>query len=213
MREAIVTGVVHEYMGLNAYMEVDAMRRLLGEGATLSGGYLKVDSASYSQLFERIKETPVIAGSTLARAALQAFNDSFAENIGIMIFFNVLFASIIAFGVVYNAARVSLAERSRELASLRVMGFTRVEISAILLGELGVLAILAIPLGLLLGYGLSAAAVTAFDTELYTIPFTANPRTYAYCALAILAATVLSGLLVRRELDHLDLLEVLKSKE
>ena len=213
IRDTVVTGIAEQYLGLSAYMEIDAMRRLLGEGATLSGGYLKVDSAFLSQLFRHVKETPVIAGSTMRAAALTAFRETFAENIGIMIFFNVLFASIIAFGVVYNAARVSLAERSRELASLRVMGFTRAEISTILLGELGLLTLLALPLGMLLGYGLSIAIVTMLESELYAIPLAATPRTYASCTLAILAASAISGLLVRRKLDHLDLIEVLKARE
>lgn len=213
VRDMLVTDVVHQYLGLAAYMEIDAARRLLREGPSLSGGVVTVDTAFLAQLFRSIKETPAIAGSGLKAAALESFNETFAENIGIMIFFNVIFASIIAFGVVYNAARVSLAERSRELASLRVMGFTRAEISAILLGELGVLTVIALPLGMLLGYGLSALVAKAFETELYTFPHSASPSTYALCALAILVASALSGLIVRKKLDHLDLLEVLKSKE
>ena len=208
-----VTGIVKQYMGQTAYMEIDAVRRLMREGPTLSGGYLAVDTAYFPALFSAIKETPAIAGSGVKGAALQAFEDTFAENIGIMIFFNVLFASIIAFGVVYNAARVSLAERSRELASLRVMGFRRSEISAILLGELGLLTFLALPLGMVLGYGMSGMLVKAFETELYTIPFTSSPRTYALCSLTVVVSAAVSGLIVRRKLDHLDLLEVLKSKE
>lgn len=213
IREVTLIGIVHEYMGLTAYMEIDALRRLLGEGGTLSGGFLTIDTAHLQRLFHAIKTTPVIAGSTLKRAALESFSETFAENINIMIFFNVLFASIIAFGVVYNAARVSLAERSRDLASLRVMGFTRAEISAILLGELGVVTFLALPLGMVLGYGLSQLLVQAFETELYRIPFSATPRTYALCALAIVVAAAVSGLLVRRKLDHLDLVAVLKARE
>ena len=213
VREVLVRDVVAQYMGLAAYMEIDALRQLLREGPTLSGGFLTVDSAFLPALFRSVKETPAIAGSGLRGASMEAFNETFAENVGIMIFFNVLFASIIAFGVVYNAARVSLAERSRELASLRVMGFTRAEISAILLGELGVLTIFALPLGMLLGYGLSALVAKAFETELYVFPHTASSYTYAMCALAVLVASALSGLLVRKKLDHLDLLEVLKSKE
>ncbi len=213
VRELAVAAVVKQYMGLAAYMEIDAVRRLMREGATLSGTYMTVDLARLPEFFRAVKETPAIAGSGLRSAALDAFEKTFAENIGIMIFFNVLFASVIAFGVVYNAARVSLAERSRELASLRVMGFTRAEISAILLGELGVLTIIALPLGMALGYGLSGILVKAFETELYAIPFTAAPKTYAVCTLVILAATTVSGLIVRRKLDRLDLIEVLKAKE
>ncbi len=130
-----------------------------------------------------------------------------------MIFFNVLFAGIIACGVVYNAARMSLSERSRELASLRVIGFTRAEISSILLGELAVLTFVAIPVGLLVGYGLAALVVTLFDTELYSFPLAVATRTYALSALAVLTATALSGLIVRRKLDTLDLVEVLKTRE
>ena len=213
VRQVPVRGVVQQFMGLTAYMEINALRRLLREGPTLSAGYLTVDTAQLAGLLRRVKLTPAVAGTGLKAAVIESFNETFGQNLGTMIFFNVLFASIIAFGVVYNAARVSLAERSRELASLRVMGFTRREISAILLGELGVLALLALPLGLLAGYGLSSLVVKALQTELYALPFTANPQTYAWCALTILGATAISGLIVRRKLDHLDLLEVLKAKE
>ena len=213
VRQLVVASTVRQHMGLFAYMNIDAVRRLLKQDKTLSGGYLRVDAQALPAMFEAIKVTPAIAGSGLKAAALQSFEETFAANMGIMIFFNVLFASIIAFGVVYNAARVSLAERSRELASLRVMGFTRKEISAILLGELGILALLALPLGLVIGYGLASLLTKAMETELYAIPFSAVPSTYATCALTVLAATVVSGLIVRRKLDHLDLLEVLKAKE
>lgn len=213
VRELAIASTVRQHMGLAAYMNIDSVRRLLHQDRTLSGGYLTVDSQALPAMFRAIKETPAIAGSGLKAAALKSFQETFAANLGIMIFFNVLFASIIAFGVVYNAARVSLAERSRELASLRVMGFTRQEISAILLGELGVLALLALPLGLLLGYGLTSQLVKAMETELYAFPLSAVPSTYAICALTILGATLVSGLIVRRKLDHLDLLEVLKAKE
>jgi len=125
----------------------------------------------------------------------------------------VLFASVIAFGVVYNTARVSLSERSRELASLRVLGFTRAEISTILLGELGVVTLVAVPLGLALGYVCAGLLIAAFNTELYRFPLVVSAATYAYAALAVLAATVVSALVVRRKLDHLDLVAVLKTKE
>ena len=213
VREIAVASTIRQHMGLAAYMNIDSVRRLLHHDKTLSGGYLTVDSRALPELFSAIKETPAIAGSGLKAAALKSFQETFAANLGIMIFFNVLFASIIAFGVVYNAARVSLAERSRELASLRVMGFTRKEISAILLGELGILALLALPLGLLLGYALTSQLIKAMETELYALPFSVVHSTYAVCALTILGATVISGLIVRRKLDHLDLLEVLKAKE
>ena len=213
VREVVVADVVKEYMGLSAYMEIDSLRRLLRESDTLSGGFITVDSSQLDALYRALKETPFVAGVTLKGAALESFEETFAENINVMIFFNVLFAGIIACGVVYNAARMSLSERSRELASLRVIGFTRAEISSILLGELAVLTFVAIPIGLLVGYGLAALVVTLFDTELYSFPLAVAPRTYALSTLAVLAATALSGLIVRRKLDTLDLVEVLKTRE
>jgi putative ABC transport system permease protein len=208
-----VTMLVEEYMGLSAFMNIDALRRVMGEGDSISGAVLSVDEARIESLFERLKETPRVAGVSLKSAAIQAFNATLAETFYVMIFFNLLFSSVIAFGVVYNAARVALAERSRELASLRVLGFRRTEISAILLGELAVVTLVAIPVGLLLGYVFAGALVAAFSTELYRFPLVVSPRTFAYATSAVLVAATLSGLLVRRGLDRLDLIAVLKVKE
>jgi putative ABC transport system permease protein len=208
-----VAGIVEEYMGTSAYMHIDAVRRLAGEGGTLSGGVLRVDPQYTAVLYDRLKATPMVAGVALKRSAIESFQNTLAETFYVMIFFNLLFSSVIAFGVVYNAARVSLSERSRELASLRVLGFTRGEISFILLGELAVVILLAIPAGLLLGYAAAGALVAAFNTELYRFPLVITPRTYAYAASAVLVAAAVSGLAVRRRLDHLDLVAVLKTRE
>jgi putative ABC transport system permease protein len=124
-----------------------------------------------------------------------------------------MFASIIAFGVVYNTARISLSERSRELATLRVIGFTRGEISRILLGELAVLTIMALPLGMLFGYGFAWIIVAAFESESYRIPLTITRQTYGLATVLVSLAAILSGLAVRRRLDHLDLVAVLKARE
>ena len=208
-----VTGIVEEYMGTSAYMEIGALRRLLNEGRTLSGAYLKVDSAYAGDLYARLKSTPAVAGVALKGTAIESFEKTLAETFYVMIFFNLIFSGVIAGGVVYNAARVSLSERSRELASLRVLGFTRGEISFILLGELAAVTLLAIPLGLLLGYTFAGILVAAFNTELYRFPLVISARTYAYAASAVLIAAALSGFAVRRQLDHLDLVAVLKTRE
>ena len=122
-------------------------------------------------------------------------------------------AAAIAIGVVYNNARIALALRSRDLASLRVLGFTRAEISLVLLGELSVLTLLALPLGLLIGWGLGEVIVRSFDSEVYRIPLVIKPQALAWACLAVVAAATVSGLAVRRKLDHLDLVAVLKSPE
>ncbi len=214
IRDVVVADVVDEFMGASAYMEIDALRRLMREGRVLSGAYLQVDSARLDELYTRLKATPAVAGVALKDAAIQSFRDTIEQNMGLMILFNQIFSSVIAIGVIYNAARISLSERSWELASLRVMGFTRGEISYILLGEFAILTALALPLGLAIGYGLAALTVaTVGSTELYRIPLVVEPRTFATAAGGVILAATVSCVIVRRQLDRLDLVGVLKTRD
>jgi putative ABC transport system permease protein len=213
VQQVPVSGIVEEYMGTSAYMEIEAVRRMAGEGDTLTGAFLKVDPALATDLYARLKEIPAVAGVGLKRTAIESFDKTLADTFYVMIFFNLMFSSVIAGGVVYNAARVSLSERSRELASLRVLGFTRGEISFILLGELASVTLMAIPVGMVAGYVFAGLLVAAFNTELYRFPLVVTPRTFAFAASAVLVAATLSGLAVRRQLDHLDLVGVLKTRE
>lgn len=214
VRDVRVLAVIDDYFGASVYMHIESLRDLMREGGVVSGAYLKVDPAQIDDVYDRLKNTPAVAAVALKDAAIQSFKDTVQQNIGVIIFFNQLFSGTIAFGVIYNAARVSLSERSWELASLRVMGFTRGEISYILLGEFGAMALAAIPLGLGLGYILAAITVeTIGSTELYRIPLVVGPGTYGQAALSILGATIVSGLVVRHKLNRLDLVGVLKTRE
>jgi len=208
-----VAALVDDAMGLQAYMEVGELHRMMREGDLVSGAYLQVDESRIGELDGRLKLVPAVAGVGLTEAMRRSFRETMAENISLQIFINVIFAGIIAFGVVYNAARISLSERSRELASLRVLGFTRREISMILLGELGTVTALSLPLGSLIGYGLSRLIVGSFASEVYRIPLVVNASTIAWTWIVVAVAAVLSGLVVRRRLDQLDLVAVLKSRE
>jgi putative ABC transport system permease protein len=136
-----------------------------------------------------------------------------AQTVLTFAFFNTLLAGSIAFGVVYNSARIALSERSRELASLRVLGFTRGEVSYILLGELAVLTVIAIPLGFLVGYALCFSMSEGMQTDLFRIPLILDTSTYSFSAAVVLVASAISGLIVRRKVDHLDLVAVLKTRE
>ncbi|MPY86849.1 MAG: FtsX-like permease family protein [Luteitalea sp.] len=213
VRQIRVAGVVDDTLGMFAYMEIEALHRLMREGATLSGAALLIDPARERELSARLKELPAVAGVASKRVVVENFRETLAENMNIQITLNVLFAGIIAFGVVYNAARVSLSERSRELASLRVLGFTRAEISLILLGELAVLTLLALPVGAALGYGLLALIALSIEAELFRLPLRVTPQVMAWTALTIIIASFVSGLVVRRQLDRLDLVGVLKTRE
>lgn len=213
VREVIVTGVVNDFAGTSAYMDRQAIHRLMREQDSITGAYLTVDPEHTGELYTSLKNTPRVAGVTVKQAALQNFYETIAQNMLIIKSFNVTFACIIAFGVVYNAARISLAERSRELATLRVMGFTRGEISQILLGELAVLTVVALPVGLLMGYVFAWGSATANTSEMFRMPLIVYPSTYGFAVVVVLGASLVSGLIVRRMLDTLDLVAVLKSRE
>ena len=213
VRQVRVAAVIDDIMGLQAYLDISALGRLMREGGTVSGAYLQVDPRALESLYAKLKLTPAVAGVAIREAALRNFRDVMAQNMNLTIGINVVFAAIIAMGVVYNAARISLSERERELASLRVLGFTRGEISSILLGELAVLTLLALPCGTLIGYGLGLIIMSLFQNEVYRIPFIVTPATIAWGWLTIIVAAALSSLAVRRRLDHLDLVAVLKSRE
>ena len=213
VRQVRVQRLVNDFMGANAYMTEEALHKLMREAGSVSGGYLRVDIAEEKSLFERIKRTPVISGVLLKRAAVQSFRETIAQNLSTMVLFNVMFAALIAYGVVYNASRVILSERSRDLASLRVLGFTRREVSAILLGELAVIVVCAIPVGILLGQALGALVVWATESELYRFPLVVTGRTRLFAATVVLVSAAISGLIVRRRVDHLNLVAVLKTRE
>ncbi len=214
VRKVPVAGLVADFAGIAVYMDIRAANRLMEEGDTISGAFLAVDPERMDALYRELKSSPRVSGVAIKGATLASFRKTIAENLLRMRLFNVLFASVIAVGVVYNAARITLSERARELATLRVIGFTRGEISLILLGELAMLLFIAIPIGLALGYGLAALVIgLAYDTELFRIPLRIARSTYGFAATVTLAAALASGLASRRLLDRLDLIAVLKSKE
>ncbi|QDT53507.1 outer membrane-specific lipoprotein transporter subunit LolC [Caulifigura coniformis] len=208
-----VTGLVEDLSGVWGYMRISELNRLLEEGTIVSGAYLAVDTKYKPVTYAQLKNTPQVASVTIREAMVESFRNTVAENLMRIKTMNVIFAVIIAFGVVYNTARISLAERSRELATLRVIGFTRAEISTVLLGELATLTIVAIPLGLLIGTGMSAAVAAQLDTDMFRVPFVISLSTYSFAVLVVLVASVVSSLLVRRRLDELDLIAVLKTRE
>ncbi|MCC7009543.1 MAG: ABC transporter permease [Acidobacteria bacterium] len=211
--ELPVARLVDDIFGISAYMEIGELHRLIGEDALLSGASMLVDTAREADLSGAFKALPAVAGVAWKHVVLDNFRKAMAENMGVMLTFNIGFACVIAFGVVYNAARVSLSERSRELASLRVLGFTRAEISAILLGELAILTVAALPAGALIGHGLTTWLVSTFESEIYRFPVTLSARVVAWSSLTVIAASLVSALLVRRRLDRLDLIGVLKLRE
>ena len=211
--ELPVSALLHDMMGMNAYLERHTLNALLREGDVVNSFALAVERGFESDLLARLKELPlvstVVSKSTMARNIQDA-------TVGNLLMFSVVltsFAIVIAVGVVYNHARIALAERAWELASLRVLGFTRSEVSAILLGELAIEIVLAMPLGMLLGYCLSRGIVSAIQTDEFFFPLVIAPATYAFSAICVVVAGIVSAFIVRRRVDGLDLVGVLKTRE
>ncbi len=213
VRQVPVVSLVKQYIGVMGYMDRSALNRLMREGDLVSGAYLTVDSAEQPQVYRKLVEMPRVAGTVVRMDEIRNFYDTQAESMLFFTFIATVLAGTIAFGVVYNSARISLSERSRELASLRVLGYTRGEISYIFLGELAVLTILALPLGFVFGRGLCRYIATAVESDLFRVPVVLQSETYALGAAVVLLSASVSGLIVRHRLDHLDLVAVLKTRE
>lgn len=211
--ELPVSGTVNEYLGVNAYARRDSLNRWLGDGDVSNGAWLRIDSAQRQSVLDALRARPRVAGVSDREATIQGFRQTMAEGVLTFTLIATLLAASIAAGVVYNAARITLSERGRELASLRVLGYTRRETRALLQGELFSLAIMALLPGIGLGYGLTAMLVAGFQSELYRVPLLGTPSSYGWAGLTVLAATLLSAWLVRRRLDRLDLIAVLKTRE
>jgi len=208
-----VLGLTKQYLGVSAYMRRDALNALLREDNVVSGAYLAYQDGVERALYSSLHERPRVLGMVAHASAIRSFYDTLGE---FVLFFNMvatLLAATIAFGVVYNSARIALSERGRELASLRVLGFTHGEIAYILLGELVVLTLAAIPLGFLIGTGLCGILVLAFESDLYRLPLVLEPSNYALAASVVVVSAVISGALVWRRLGRLDPVGVLKTRE
>jgi len=208
-----VLGITQQFLGLSAYMQKDSLNALMREGHVVTGAYLAIEPGTEEAVYASLNARPRVLGMVANRSAIQSFYETIGEFI---LFYNLvatLLAGSIGFGVVYNSARIALSERGRELASLRVLGFTRGEIAYILLGELALLTLAAIPVGFLVGTGLVGILVLAFESDLYRLPLVLTPQNYAMGATVVIVSALLSGLLMWLRLGRLDLVAVLKTRE
>jgi putative ABC transport system permease protein len=211
--EVPIRGLVTDFAGVSAYMDITALQRILKEGDTVNGAYLAVDHKHWDRFMREVKDTPRAAFVMVKRDQLAAFRETTGNSIGIIRKLYFVLATIVAFGVVYNSARIALSERSRELATLRVVGFSLREVRGVLVGELAVLVLLAIPAGLLFGRGLALLIMSSFSTETVRLPILINHSTYAIAVVVVLTAAVCSFTLVSRMLGKLDLVGVLKARD
>ena len=208
-----IRGLVTDYAGVAAYMDISALRRAMKEGDTINGAYLAIDHKRWDEFMRELKDTPQAAVVMVKRDQLAAFRETTGKSIGILRSLYFVLATIVAFGVVYNSARIALSERSRELATLRVVGFSLAEVRGVLVGELAILVLLALPFGLLFGRGLALFIMSSFSTETVRLPIVIEPHTYSIAILVVLTASILSFTLVSRMIAKLDMVGVLKARD
>ena len=211
--EIPVVGFVEALIGTPAYMTLDALNRQLYEPQRATGAYLKIDPLKSEQVYNALKDIPLVAGVSLRRESYQKFDQMIEEGMGVFRTTMMIFSIVIAAGVVYNGARIAFMERERDLASLRVLGFTKIETGYVLLGELAILAILAIPVGSLFGYVLWSYLAGAMSTELYQIPTIFREDGFGHGAIIIFASTAIAGALVMRDVAKIDMATALKARD
>jgi len=213
VRNVRLVGLAGDFTGMSAYMDLPSLNRLMGEGDVISGANFRIDGARRAEFLRALKGIPSVAWVAIKESLRENFRTSTAASIGLIQKIYLVFAIVVAFGVVYNNARISLAERARELATLRVIGFSRREVGAVLVTELVVLAIVAVPIGLLLGSGFAKVIVRAINTETVRLPLVLTASNYAFAVSVVAIASTLSAVVVLRMLHHLDLVSALKAPE
>lgn len=212
-RQLPVTGTVKQYFGLGAYMDHASLNALFRQAPQYSAASIAIDPSRQDALFTRLKALPAVAGVPVMTDMRRSFREVIAQQVTVMNTLYITIAVLITIGVAYNGARIQLSERARELASLRILGFSRREVSFILAGEMMLLALLAQPPGWLIGAAIARLAVENFSSDVYTIPLVLEPAAFASASLIVLAAALCSVLIVRRRLDRMDLVAVMKTRE
>lgn len=211
--EVTVSHLVAQYFGLGAYMDFEHLNALFRQAPRITMANITVDSQQVDALHAAIKDTPEVSGIIEMGVNRRSFQDTIEQNVVVMNSIYITVAVLITIGVTYNAARIQLSERARELASLRILGFGRVDISYILVGEMMLLALIAQPFGWLIGAGIAQLMTRAFTSDLYAIPLVLSPETFTTASLVVLGAAFFSVMIVRQRLDRLNLVAVMKTRE
>ena len=208
-----VSAITQEFIGLGAFMDIGQLNKILDSPPKITGASLLVDQNQSAQLYKQLKAIPAIIGLNITSVLRQIFEDIMAENLLKMVATNVMFACFISFGIIYNTARITISERSRELASLRVLGLTQAEVAYILFGELGLITLLSLPVGIFLGYIMSVGMAQSMDSELFRIPVYLKNSTYGYAVVIVLLSAIVSFYVVWRQVDSIDLVSAQKGVE
>ena len=209
----LVVDVIDTYIGMPVYIRLENLNTLMSEPQQVDTANILIDKNYQPSLFKELKKTPIVSAVMVKDGAISTFEDTMAETIMIFISFFTMFACALAFGLVYNSTRIALSERGRQLATLRVLGFSTMEISYILLGEMALFVLFSLPFGCVIGYGFAYFVTGLMENELFRIPTIVYPISYGISMVIILIAAAISAAIVQAKINHLNLLEVLKTRE
>ena len=212
-REVIVSRLVTQYLGVSAYMNIDALSRLLDEPLVANAALVRTETGMEQALSKDLKDVPAVASVDIKMESFHNFQNTLAKNMAVLNTMLVFFSGVISFAIIYNVTTVALAERQRELASLRVLGFTRGEVGSIMYNENFLLGFIGIVLGIPFGIGLSLILLQFYDNDLYRFPFHIDRETYVLAVGATVGFVAMANLAVRHKINTLDLVETLKARE
>jgi putative ABC transport system permease protein len=208
-----IIGLFETFIGTPVFMELHALNRVIKASPSFAYANLVIDDNYRQEIFSALKSTPKISAVMMREAAMDTFNQTVIENLYVFISMFVSLAAVLAFGVTYNSTRIALSERARELATLRVLGFSKGEISYVFLGEVIFLILIGLPMGIGLGWLLVISMTNAFDTEMYRIPLVIETSTFGTAIVLVLISAAISAAIVRNRVNRLDLIKVLKTRE
>jgi putative ABC transport system permease protein len=212
-RWTTLSAVLDDQLSVSAFMDREALDRLTGSPPLASGAFLQTDPRTSAAVYARLRETAQVASVALRERAMIAFHEAMEQNMTLALTFEIGCSLIIAFSVVFNNARTALSERERELATMRVLGFSERETAAVLLGELVAVTVLSMPLGMTLGWALTALVAALMNSELYRMSVLISTQTYVSSAVVVAVSTLASFAVVTAKVKRLDLVSVLKTRD
>lgn len=208
-----ITHVVDEILGQGCYMRLDALNDLLGEEHSINTAALRIDTLKQNTIIERLKASSQVAAIGTREATLKIFYEMMSRSMLAMITVILIFAAAISVGVVYNTAMILLSERTFELGSLRILGFTNAAVFEMIAAELATIVAASLIPGCVFGYALAWMLMNTVDTEQFSLRLMITNRTYVTAMLTAIGTALLSFFILFFRIRKMDLVSVLKVRE
>lgn len=205
--ELKVSGIIRQYLGINAYMDIGTMQRLLTEKDMVTGAGVISDDDVKGKL-----ETVDMVSFVQSMEDLENQFLEYTDMMKLAIQFYMLFGGILGFAIIYNSSIISISERRLEFAALRIMGYSKNEIFSIISRENLLVTILAVILGIPLGLFFINGIIESFSSELVTFPRIIEVSIFIKATLGILFFVVIAQMATHHKIGKLQFIEALKNR-